>query len=211
MGELSRFSKSLKKPSQWIISGIILLFLAIVVLFPKVDPRPRGPLALGEAHAINLAMFAYAQDHNGAYPTGKSSTEVFQKLLDGGYVFDTSLFYCAILKIPGKIPATSKILKPENVCWDVTADLNTNSPDEVPVVFSTGYKIDYTPGGKAVPRLLGISERFSGIVVSYHSAATMFARNDGLSHGIVINFISPTFVSGGKTYQQLTPDGLLSP
>ena len=39
----------------------------------------------------------------------------------------------------------------------------------------------------------------------------MFLKDDGLPDHVVLNFIRPTFSPKGKTYQQLTPDGSLSP
>ena len=96
-------------------------------------------------------MFAYATDNiqNGnAYPDGNSSTEVFQKLLDGNYCSDPSVFY---LPLAGKTPAVAgQKLKPENVCWDVTSGVDSSASD-VPLVFMTGYKVTYVPGGSAVP------------------------------------------------------------
>jgi hypothetical protein len=94
-------------------------------------------------------MFAYANDNNGDYPGGKNSTEVFQKLLDGGYVSDPTLFY---IPTDGKRrPVVGQKLKPENVCWDVTAGVDLKSPDGVPLVFMTGYKVIYGPGTPATP------------------------------------------------------------
>jgi hypothetical protein len=201
---------------QWTVSVLILLVVVTIALTPLFDRSHMGPHsvpAIEDVRTLDLAMFQYANDHNGAYPTGKSSTEVFQKLINDGYVSDPSIFYCTDLKIPGKFPAASnaKVLKPENVCWDVTADLNLNSPDELPAVFSTGYQINYIPGGNAVPLFQPSDGRPPGIAVCYHSNSASFELIDKLPDGMVTNFISATFVPGGKTYQQLTPDGPLSP
>jgi hypothetical protein len=69
--------------------------------------------AMQTSHALYIAMFQYAIDKDGVFPTGKSSTEVFQKLLDGGYVTDPALF---CLPLRGKYPAEKGAkLKPENV------------------------------------------------------------------------------------------------
>ena len=94
-------------------------------------------------------MYSYAQDNSGNYPDGKSSTEVFQQLLDGGYVTDASIFY---IPAPGKTkPVSGQKLRPENVCWDVTGGLTNHSPGELPLLFLTGYRVSYSPGGAAVP------------------------------------------------------------
>jgi len=158
------------------------------------------------AHVLGLAMYSYATDHNGAYPVGNSSTEVFQQLLDGGYVDDPVAFFSATYHPKGKVAATSKKLKPENVCWDVTVLLDSNSSDYLPVLFSTGYRIDFAPNGSATP-LPGT--KADGLAVFYHSNASTF-KIENLQH-VVLDVISPDFKSDGKKYVQLTPDGPLNP
>ena len=212
MAEASEFVKSLKSPFQWIAVSLMVLFLAAIVLSPvRLSSRSAilAPVPLQDTHVIGLAMFQYANDHNGAYPTGTSSTEVFQKLIDEKYLPDAAIFYQAVLDIPGKTKATSNVLKPENVCWDVTVPLDVTSSDLVPVVFSTGYKINYVPGGSAVPLFSSSEDRPSGIAVHYHGNNAAWLKNDGQPDGIVTNFISQAFEPAGKKYQQLTPDGPL--
>ena len=51
---------------------------------------------------LGQVLFAYATDHDGAYPTGKSSTEVFQKLIDESYITDPTMLY---FKMSGKVAA----------------------------------------------------------------------------------------------------------
>jgi len=161
-----------------------------------------------QAHEISLALFACALDNGGAYPDGQSSTEVFQKLLDGKYVPDPAVFY---LDLPGKSKAgPGQKLKPENVCFDLTSGLDSSAPDGLPVVFLTGYKVTYSPGTPAVP----LAKPFvPGIVVAYKSDAAKFMKIDTTAgpDGSVPNFIPPTFDAQGKTYRQLTPDGSTSP
>ncbi len=181
---------------------------------------------------IAVAMFAYSNDNNGDYPDGNSSTEVFQKLLDGGYVSDPSTFY---LPMSGKVkPIPGQKLKPENVCWDVTGNVDANSPDMLPIVFLTGYMVQYVPGGSAVP-LSNRSPRYGwvdpiqnwwdrlmgrptilwfdrpGIAVAYKSNAAKFMISNPSTNpdGSIPYFISPDFKPDGVTYRQLTPDGPL--
>ena len=79
------------------------------------------------ARSINLMLFAYSNDNNQNYPDGKSSTEVFQKLLDGGYATDPAIFY---VPLPGKVkPVAGQKLKPENVCFDVPCPVEGSDPD----------------------------------------------------------------------------------
>jgi len=192
-----------------------------------------GSVSLQAAHEIGIAMYSYSNDNDLKYPDGKSSTEVFQKLMDGGYVTDPNLFY---IPMPGKTrPAPGQKLKPENVSWDVTGGADaSSSPDGLPIVFMTGYKVSYTPGGAAVP-LVKPYPRFGwedsnqtwfdwlmgrhtihwsdsgGIAVFYKSnmAKFMILEMSGDSNGTVPNFVPPDFKPDGKTYRQLTPDGVL--
>jgi len=193
MIEASPFAKSLWSSSQWIVA-ITIIFVLIAVLFgPKHDDYgPRAdPLIMATRH-IGLALFTYANDHNGAYPTGKSSTEVFQKLIDAGYVNDPTLFWEGFLPVPGKSKADSKVLKPENVCYDVTVPVNSTSDDTLPVVFLTGYRINYVPRGTATP-LFSWAKDWTGLTVFYHGNNTAFLKNDGPSDGVVTNFIFQNF------------------
>jgi len=152
-------------------------------------------------------MFQYSKEHGGLYPTGKSSTEVFQKLIDGGYASDPSIFWDPVLDSPGKSKPTSNILKPENVSWDVTVPVDSHSPDSLPVVFSTGYRVMYVSDGSAIPRTAGNV----GIEICYKNMSNIFVQDDRRPDGIVHDAVPNDFKSDGKTYQQLTPDGLLSP
>lgn len=200
-------------------------------------PLPHGTYKLPQNACVQtervlvLAMFQYANDNDGKYPDGKSSTEVFQKLLDGGYVTDPALFY---VPMKGKKKgAAGQKLKPENVSWDVTGGVDAFSSDQIPIVFLTGYKVSYVPGGGAVPlskpfprfglenpdpnfteRLFGWTIHYSdsgGIAVAYKNKSCMFKKleiaPDGT--GSIPRFIPPDFKPDGNTYRQLTPDGPL--
>ena len=176
-------------------------------------------------------MFAYANDNDGNYPDGKSSTEVFQKLLDGQYCSDPNISY---ISLPGKTKAIpGQKLKPENVSWDVTSPLNQNSPNELPVVFMTGYKVKYVSGGAAIPLVKPYPPFWTrtwlgwwqgepnpprnfealdpGIAVCYKSNSAKYIKLETAPNGegAIPNFISPEFKPDGMPYRQLTPDGVL--
>ena len=175
-------------------------------------------------------MYRYSLDHKGQYPTGNSSTEVFQKLIDGHYVSDPTLFYFGMgIGGPGKTKAISNTLKPENVCFDVTVPVNDDSPNGLPFVFVTGFKITYEPEAGAVP-LFEYDRQMDGIAAVYKDSkhptdlsiawfglfnvvyqdAPLIDKN-GFRSGPIPNFIPSDFNPAGKKYQQLTPDGPLSP
>src|SRR5260221_7507096 len=129
MAEGSKPSKSLLSPVQWMMAIVILAVLAGVALGPTGGGMPRsyglGSQAMEQSRAIYELMKAYADAHQGAFPTGSSSTEIFQKLVDEnhfvasgktvgqllsqvGYnemeIRDASIFF---LDMPGKTLATS--------------------------------------------------------------------------------------------------------
>ena len=187
---------------------------------------------LQKLHGIGLAMYSYANDHSGDYPDGNSSTEVFQKLLDGGYITQPELFY---LPSTGKTkPLPGQKLKPENVCFDVTSGATVDSPGSLPLVFLTGYRVTYVPGGSAVPAIKPHPEFGGDGVRTWNDwwygrpapgitgpgIAAFYINNSGAFKpvtpspngiGTVWNFVSPKFQPDGKTYRQLTPDGALAP
>jgi hypothetical protein len=194
-------------PRAWLHLGCLTIFLySFVGVAPGQLPgikQARERTWVEQAHQIDLALFSYATDNiqnNNAYPDGKSSTEVFQKLIDGGYVTDPGVFY---INLPGKTKALAgQKLKPENVCFDVTAGLDSGSPDDLPLVFLTGYKVTYSPGSAAVP--LG-KPPAPGLPVAYKNNSSKFLGQG--ADGSIPNFIPANFDPQGKTYRQLTPDG----
>ena len=218
------------KSSWWIASRDILFFIVVLFVIEACTPSARGlkvakanPV-VQQARTIGLMMFQYSNDHDGKYPDGKSSTEVFQKLLDEGYCADSAIFY---FPLPGKTePSSGKNLKLENVCFDVTSGVDSDSPDEIPIVFLTGYKVTYASGGSATPFFSfqphprtwlevwnGVPKdiRSRGIAVCYKSNSATFVRTgtSSTSNGEVPNFIAPSLNAHGKTYRQITPDGPL--
>ncbi len=219
-----------------VVGVLFLLFIFLCIVTPPmgggIKKAPQSS-SMQAAHALGLAMYSYANDNNQTYPDGKSSTEVFQQLLDGGYVTDPAIFY---IPAPGKIKAErgQKKLKPENVCWDVTAGssggLSSTEHTELPLLFLTGYRVSYTPGGAAVPLPKSdIAERTwtqwangspslsavftEGAAVFYGNNSAKYANRvtapDGTSS--IPNFVSRDYRPDGKVYRQLTPDGVLPP
>jgi len=211
-----------------LLLGVVLALLAGVALGPIGPGNQRVPegAAMQQSRSIGLLLFYYANDNNGRYPDGNSSTEIFQKLLDEKYASDSTVFY---IPRSGKTkPKPGQKLKPENVCFDVTSGLDSNSSDELPVVFTTGYRLGYAPGGSAIPLktspqfsdsrsmqawLRGDSEPWAapGIAAYYKSNRAIFIKIPATVNleGSIPNFISHAFKPDGRTYRQLTPDGAM--
>jgi hypothetical protein len=150
--------------------------------------------------AIGEIFSQYAQDHHGKYPVGKSSTDIFQQLIDQDYL-DAKMVY---FPMQGKTEATTTKLKPENVCYDVTNAVLSDDSDALPVVFMTGYKLNYVKGGIAHPLANGDANGMvlcsKGIIADFVQAATNVKG---------ISAISANFDPKGRTYVQLTPSGPL--
>jgi hypothetical protein len=221
-----------------ILNAIIILFAISViagVLLPPSEPnlfRAIPSAAMETSRTLGLCLNQYAADHNGHYPEGKSSTEVFQQLIDGKYITDPEIFYFSYLPITGKVRPESDQLKPENVSWDVTCCIDSTAPNGLPVVFVTGYKVTYQAGTPAVPRtapriplpkqtwfqyLFGPEPIRPHLAFSYTDSTPTFGK--GISARVVYadengnfpNFIPAGFDPKGKVYRQLTPDGELPP
>jgi hypothetical protein len=213
---------------------VILGFVGIALFAPTGGhlPMAQGSRRMQTSRIIGIAMAQYANDHGGNYPDGKSSTEVFQKLLDGNYVTDPGIFY---VPYPGKVKAVpGQPLKSENISWDVTAGVDSQTSDEIPIVFLTGYRVTYAAGGSAVslvkpypdfgdpPRTWGqwwhgepnpMQHSIPGIAVTYkgnNSAYKMFLfESTPAPEGTMPDFVSSKFDPKGRIYRQLTPTGPL--
>jgi len=223
------------------ICGPILLFLVIILGATHIFLFDRGGMLMPMdtqgrqwAKVIGIAMTQYADDHGGKYPAGESSTEVFQKLLDGRYLTDSYYFW---LPLQGKVRGIrGQKLKPENVCFDVTCCVSRDDPENLPIVFTTGCKVTYTPGSAAIPLVkpfpqyvqphvtwgqwLGIEAkrtydftREQGMCVYYKNKhATCLPLTSSVNSDVSISdFVPLDFDSKGKSYRQLTPDGTPSP
>jgi len=198
---------------KWLVGFLVLAVLADLVFLGPISPgirKAKESAAMQTSRMIALAMFQFANDNGGKYPTGRSSTEVFQQLIAGKYVSDSAIFY---IDMPGKSRPQTPQLEPENVCYDVTVPVDSSSPDGLPLVFLTGYRVEYKAGGSAIP-LARFSSPFGrdGLAVCYKSNNAWFKpglpiRDDG----VIRNFVPAEFAAGGRHFQQLTPDGSLPP
>ena len=189
--------------------GLLLVFYLCTGSIASSNPhRHLQQQAVQACRSIQAMLYLYALDHGGKYPTGKSSTEVFQKLIDGKYTTTAEIFW---IPMPGKAKLTSKILKPKNVCWDVTTPVDVHSPNELPVVFITGFRMTYEPGARVIALFQPAEGRLLGFFVCYKGNLSMFLRNEPGTSQVADPVISTTFNPAGQKFQQLTPEGTLAP
>jgi hypothetical protein len=188
-----------KGMSGWLIALIVCAGLTVlclpcccgVALGPITNgiKKAKENMALQQAHAIGLAMMAYANDHNGNYPDASEapapgsvvtisngvvgatrSTEVFQVLLDGKYITDPALFYFAM---PGKVRPVGDRLSASNVCFDVTAGLTASSGSGVPLVYPTGYTVIF---GQNLTVTRGALAPFDGFIAFYTGGMARYLK-----------------------------------
>src|ERR1022692_1566754 len=124
----------MRKPLKFLVVGFIIIIVYVAGHFLEpIPPGPRGNIVLkGPAAAacrgIADCLHKYSLDHQGHYPEGKTSTEVFQHLIDEKYMTYPEYLW-AYVPFSGKIPAEGTHLKPENVGWDVTCCVDSSAPD----------------------------------------------------------------------------------
>jgi hypothetical protein len=108
------------------------------------------------AHNLAIASFSYAEDNNGCYPTGKTSTEIFQQLYNGKYLTQPGDVFLIEHsdKTSGRTLAQADPaihLNGLNVSWDYTTRARTgltgDDPGDTPLLFSCVAKVpEYLAG-----------------------------------------------------------------
>jgi len=214
-------SEPIKPKSRWVncligslataFVGALLFVLFALPLFLEASACAVASKGCLHASYICRGYNSYATEHHGNYPQGKSSTEIFQVLLDGHYVDDPGLFY---LPMKGKVKATTPHLSPENVSWDVTYSDNSAPSDQMPFVFTTGYKVNYSPGASLSPSnpppawlSWWLPRPYMAVGKVNGGASVSHLSYDGTNPGFIPADFDPT----GHVYRQLTPDGEVSP
>ena len=98
-------------------------------------------------------------------------------------------------------------MKPENVCWDLTMGIQADDPDGVPVVFGTGYRIDYSGPAAWKPHPLPNANPAR----ARRGLQGQRRRSSSPPGAALFSIMDPAFDPKGKKYSQLTPDGPLPP
>ena len=210
----------MRKVLNFTLIVFVIVTFAGALLGPTTPPS-RGNTAIKgalrmTAQTIGRCLFQYSLDHNGHYPEGRTSTEVFQHLMNEKYFTDPSIFSA---NIPGKVSSENGQLTSANVGWDVTCCVDSVAPDGLPVVFLTGYKVSYQAGTRAIPLhqvppppprtwyewVYGEPDRKPFIAVCYAGNAATTKVIEAEEDGSFRNFIPVDFDPKGKTYRQLTP------
>lgn len=152
-----------------IIGAFALITLVLGLGQVLLNTGPHRPINGQEAWRLDMlrqigeAMSAYASDHNGAYPTGKSSVDVFNQLIAGGYLQDHRLARFDGINKGSLLGVVSETgvevaadpektrLTAREVSWDAAANARVDDPAGTPLLYSTGFDVAYQPGAQPVP------------------------------------------------------------
>jgi prepilin-type N-terminal cleavage/methylation domain-containing protein len=192
-----------------VVIGIIAI-LASVALGPITSglKKAKQSSAMQSAHALYLASFSYANDHNQVYydTTGGDASSVAIALLAGSYVSDASIFYIAGAKstsgssqYTGSTPLTG--LKQANISWDFLGN-NGNGVDSTFGDYSPILWNSTAGGGGASPATAAANNP----IVATPSPNDVFGT-DGLAVAFksgASKFVVSSFTGGAYTVTMVT-------
>ena len=130
-----------------ILLGLALLFL-VWPTFDVVAPHAVQMKATSNCRQIIIAMKAYAADHNGSYPTGKTANEVFRELIREGIFQDERVFGCPFSRFNpdnevGPPPHFEKAVAGGENHWMMMGGLKDDSLAIVPLVFENALEASW--------------------------------------------------------------------
>jgi hypothetical protein len=145
-----------------ILVGILIVFLAIPTQ-DVISDKSNQMKATSNCRQIIMAMKAYAADHNGKYPTGRTANEVFRELVRADILEDERVFGCPLsCYIPdndvGLAPDFNKAVGPGENHWMVVDGLGDDALASMPVVFENALEATWPPVWDGSP-YVGIRKR----------------------------------------------------
>ncbi len=190
---------------------IVLVLLAIAI--PAITTgyvgitQQEAPAA--KAHNLAIASFSYANDNKDVYPSGKTSTAIFQQLYDEKYLTEPGDVF--LTGNGGKAMAqtsTELRLNPQNVSWDYTTRADTgltkDDPEDTPLLFSCVAKVpEYKPGLNAVSLDAQCPWGNDGVIMVTLGQVVSFKRADTSAK---VSITPPTFKPAADVvYQTAMP------
>lgn len=142
--------------------GLVLLFL-VRARFCVITHKADQMKATSNCRQIVMAMKAYAADHNGKYPKGKTANQVFRELVRADIFQDERVFGCPLsCYIPdndvGLAPDFNKAVGPGENHWMVVDGLRDDALAYTPVVFENALEATWPPVWDGSP-YVGIRKR----------------------------------------------------
>jgi prepilin-type N-terminal cleavage/methylation domain-containing protein len=176
-----------------VVIGIIAI-LAGVALGPITSGIKKAQQSSGvqTSRTIALSEFQYANDNSQTYPFGTTAADVAKLLLAGNYISDPTIFYIGgstEAKYTGATAATD--IAATNISYDFTetsasAGLNSNAPDQLPVIFSSyGTSVTFPPaaGGYSITFKTSNPYGQAGCAVCYKSNSAKFVVGQTAAQG----------------------------
>lgn len=177
--------------------GILIFVAALVGLlislalptFNVIAPKANQMKATSNCRQITMAMKAYAADHHGRYPTGKTANEVFRELVREDILQDERIFGSPLSRfIPdndiGLVPDFAQAVGPGENHWMVMDGLKDNSPEYMPVVFENALQATWPPVWDGSPyeetRKRGQTWKKSKIVIGYNDNSASLEKLGGV-------------------------------
>lgn len=132
---------------------VLLGFFLFSLLLPNcyvIAPKADQMKATSNCRQIIMALKAYAADHNGRYPTGKTANEVFRELVREDILQDERVFGCPFSRFNpdnelGPPPDFEKAVGPGENHWMVVDGLRDDSLAYMPVVFENALEANWPP------------------------------------------------------------------
>ncbi len=145
-----------------ILVGILIVFLAIPTQ-DVISDKSNQMKATSNCRQIIMAMKAYAADHNGKYPKGKTANEVFRELVRADILQDERILGCPLSGyVPdndvGLAPDFNKAVGPGENHWMVVDGQGDDSLAYTPVVFENALEATWPPVWDGSP-YVGIRKR----------------------------------------------------
>lgn len=161
---------------------VVMLILLVLPTFNVIAPKANQMKATSNCRQIIIAMKAYAADHDGKYPTGKTANEVFRELVRADILQDERIFGCPFSgyipdKDVGLAPDFDKAVGPGENHWMVVDGLKDDSPAFMPVVFENALEASWPPVWDGTPRE---SEEMRKRGQTWNGVKIVLGMNDGV-------------------------------
>lgn len=171
------------------VTGLILLGMSVVAFREVVADKATQMKATINARQIIMAMKAYAADHSGAYPTGRTANEAFRKLLQEEILEDERLFGCPFSPfVPdneiGEAPDFSKAVGPGENHWMLVDGLTDSSRAESILVYENALDSSWPPvwDGSGFDKVRKRGQAWNGgrVVIGLNDNTVSVARLQGI-------------------------------
>lgn len=180
--------RSRNERKKWGLGIIIFVAVLVVMLislalptFNVIAPKANQMKATSNCRQIIIAMKAYAADHQGLYPTGKTANEVFRELIREGIFQDERVFGCPFSRFNpdnelGPPPDFEKAVAGGENHWMMLGGLKDDSLAIAPLVFENTLEASWPLVWDGTPRE---NEEIRKRGQTWNGAKIVVGTNDG--------------------------------